>query len=237
MRVHLCDCDGCVTGLKCPITNLIFNEFSRPLNPVINRYHTASSGLFLLLFQKEQPGTLPSVETLKRLKPSFAQRYRHIPGIIRVMSVVLIIVALARPQSGNEQTKVLTEGIDIVLTVDVSGSMLAEDFEIGGKRYNRLYVIKQVVKDFIQRRNNDRIGLVVFAGMPYTQCPMTLDYGMLLQLLERIDIGMVEDGTAIGSAIASSVDRLRNTKAKKQGDYPTDGWKKQRRGNRPLYFR
>ncbi|MBF8277260.1 MAG: hypothetical protein HW390_2333, partial [Candidatus Brocadiaceae bacterium] len=122
--------------------------------------------------------------------------------------------ALARPQYGNEQTKVLTEGIDIVLTVDVSGSMKAEDFEIGGKRYNRLYVVKQVVKDFIQRRNNDRIGLVVFAGMPYTQCPMTLDYGMLLQLLERIDIGMVEDGTAIGSAIASSIDRLRDTKAK-----------------------
>ena len=92
--------------------------------------------------------------------------------------------------------------------------MLAEDFEINGKRYNRLYVIKQVVKDFIQRRNNDRIGLVVFAGLPYTQCPMTLDYGMLLQLLEKIDIGMVEDGTAIGSAIASSVDRLRNTKTK-----------------------
>ncbi|MEK7289807.1 MAG: VWA domain-containing protein [Planctomycetota bacterium] len=169
---------------------------------------------FYFYSRKSSQVPFPSVETLKRLKPSFAQRYRHIPGIIRVMSVILIIVALARPQSGNEQTKVLTEGIDIVLTVDVSGSMLAEDFEIGGKRYNRLYVIKQVVKDFIQRRNNDRIGLVVFAGMPYTQCPMTLDYGMLLQLLERIDIGMVEDGTAIGSAIASSVDRLRNTKAK-----------------------
>ncbi len=169
---------------------------------------------FYFYARKSSQVPFPSVETLRRLKPSFAQRYRHIPAIIRVMSVVLIIVALARPQSGNEQTKVLTEGIDIVLTVDVSGSMLAEDFEIGGKRYNRLYVIKQVVKDFIQRRNNDRIGLVVFAGLPYTQCPMTLDYGMLLQLLERIDIGMVEDGTAIGSAIASSVDRLRNTKAK-----------------------
>lgn len=130
------------------------------------------------------------------------------------MVIVLLVVALARPQHGNEQTKVTTEGIDIVLTVDVSGSMLAEDFEIGGNRYNRLYVIKQVVKDFIQKRTNDRIGLVVFAGRPYTQCPMTLDYGMLLQLLENVDIGMVEDGTAIGSAIGSSVDRLKNTKAK-----------------------
>lgn len=169
---------------------------------------------FYFYSRKSSQVPFPSVETLKRLKPSFSQRYRYIPDILRAMSIILIIVALARPQSGNEQTKVLTEGIDIVLAVDVSGSMLAEDFEIGGKRYNRLYVIKQVVKDFIQRRNNDRIGLVVFAGLPYTQCPMTLDYGMLLQLLERIDIGMVEDGTAIGSAIASSVDRLRNTKAK-----------------------
>jgi Ca-activated chloride channel family protein len=109
---------------------------------------------------------------------------------------------------------VTTEGIDIVLTVDISGSMLAEDFEIGGKRYNRLYVVKQVVKDFIQKRVNDRIGLVVFAGRAYTQCPMTLDYNMLLQLLEKAEIGMIEDGTAIGSAIGSSVDRLKNTKAK-----------------------
>jgi Ca-activated chloride channel family protein len=127
---------------------------------------------------------------------------------------VLLLIALARPQYGNEQTKVTTEGIDIVLAVDISGSMLAEDFEIGGKRYNRLYVTKQVVKDFIQRRTNDRIGLVVFAGRAYTQCPMTLDYGMLLQLLEKVEIGMVEDGTAIGSAIGSSVERLKNTKAK-----------------------
>ena len=134
------------------------------------------------------------------------------------------MVALARPQYGNEQTKVTTEGIDIVLAVDVSGSMLAEDFEMGGKRYNRLYVIKQVVKDFIQRRINDRIGLVVFAGRAYTQCPMTLDYGMLLQLLDKVEIGMIEDGTAIGSAISSSVDRLRGTKAKsKVGILLTDG--------------
>ena len=102
---------------------------------------------------------------------------------------MLLVVALSRPQYGNEQTKVTTEGIDIVLAVDVSGSMLAEDFEMGGKRYNRLYVIKQVVKDFIQRRINDRIGLVVFSGRAYTQCPMTLDYGMLLQLLEKVEIG------------------------------------------------
>lgn len=156
----------------------------------------------------------PSLVALKKIKPSFAQRYRHILIILRSTALVLLVVALARPQYGNEQTKVTTEGIDIVLAVDVSGSMLAEDFEIGGQRYNRLHVIKPVVKDFILKRTNDRIGLVVFAGRPYTQCPMTLDYGMLLQLLEKVEIGMVEDGTAIGSALGSSIERLKNTAAK-----------------------
>lgn len=156
----------------------------------------------------------PSLETVKRLKPSFFQRYRYVVIILRSTAIVLLVIALARPQYGNEQTKVTTEGIDIVLAVDISGSMLAEDFEIGGNRYNRLYITKQVVKDFIEKRINDRIGLVVFAGRAYTQCPMTLDYEMLLQLLEKVNIGMIEDGTAIGSAIGSSVDRLKDTKAK-----------------------
>lgn len=156
----------------------------------------------------------PSLEALKKIKPSFAQRYRHILVILRSTAIVLFVIALARPQYGNKQTKVTTEGIDIVLAVDVSGSMLAEDFEIAGRRYNRLHVVKQVVKDFIMKRTNDRIGLVVFAGRPYTQCPMTLDYGMLLQLLDKVEIGMVEDGTAIGSALGSSIERLKNTKAK-----------------------
>ena len=172
----------------------------------------------LLYFYFRRAGTnqviFPSLETVKNLKPSFFQRYRFILIILRSLVIMLFVIALARPQLGNEQTKVITEGIDIVLTVDVSGSMLAEDFEIGGKRYNRLYVVKQVVKDFIQRRANDRIGLVVFAGRAYTQCPMTTDYGMLLQLLEKVDIGMIEDGTAIGSALGASVERLKNTNAK-----------------------
>ena len=167
----------------------------------------------LIYFYFRRRGTnqilFPSLGTLKKLRPSLFQRYRSILIILRSTVIVLLLIALARPQYGNEQTKVTTEGIDIVLAVDISGSMLAEDFEIGGKRYNRLYVIKQVVKDFIQRRTNDRIGLVVFAGRAYTQCPMTLDYGMLLQLLEKVEIGMVEDGTAIGSAIGSSVERLK----------------------------
>lgn len=155
-----------------------------------------------------------SLKALKKLKPTFFQRYRYVLIILRSIAIALFVLALARPQYGNKEARVQTEGIDIVLALDVSGSMLAEDFEINGRRHNRLYVIKQVVKDFIQKRTNDRLGLVVFAGRAYTQCPMTLDYGMLLQLLEKVEIGMVEDGTAIGCGIGSSVDRLRNTKAK-----------------------
>ncbi|MDR4507555.1 MAG: VWA domain-containing protein [Candidatus Brocadiaceae bacterium] len=155
-----------------------------------------------------------SVKTLKKLKPTFWQRYRFVLIVLRSMVVVLLVIALARPQLGNKKTKVKTEGIDIVLAVDISGSMLAEDFSLDDKRYNRLYVIKQVVKDFINKRISDPMGLVAFAGQAYTQCPMTLDYGMVLQLLEEVEIGMVEDGTAIGSAIASSVARLKDTKSK-----------------------
>ncbi|MCF6147853.1 MAG: VWA domain-containing protein [Candidatus Kuenenia sp.] len=173
---------------------------------------------FLIYVYFRRKGTHPllfsSIENLKKLKPSLAQRYRHISIVLRTVAIALCIIALARPQHGNEQTRVTTEGIDIVLAVDVSGSMLAEDFEMDGKRQNRLYVVKQVVKDFINKRTTDPIGLVVFAAQGYTQCPLTLDYGILMQLLEKTEIGMLQDGTAIGSAIASSVDRLRNTKAK-----------------------
>ena len=172
---------------------------------------------FLLYVYFRQKGTHPlifsSIKNLKKLKPSLAQRYRHIIIVLRSLAIALCIIALARPQQGNEQTKVKTEGIDIVLAVDISGSMLAEDFEMDGKRQNRLYVVKQVVKDFINKRSTDPIGLVVFSAHAYTQCPLTLDYGILLQFLEKTEIGLLEDGTAIGSAIASSVDRLRNTKA------------------------
>jgi Ca-activated chloride channel family protein len=133
---------------------------------------------------------------------------------LRLAAIVLFIIALARPRTPLEESRVETEGIDIVLTVDCSGSMLAEDFTIAGKRYNRLAVVKDVVKDFIQARKNDRIGIVAFAARAYTVCPLTLDYDWLLQNLERVEIGTIEDGTAVGSALSSSLNRLRDTKAK-----------------------
>jgi Ca-activated chloride channel family protein len=125
-----------------------------------------------------------------------------------------LIVALARPQQGRTLTHVEASGIDIMLALDVSKSMLAEDFTIGGQRANRLEAVKQVTEKFIVGRPNDRIGIVAFAGRPYLVSPLTLDHDWLLQNLERIRIGLVEDGTAIGSAIASASNRLKDREAK-----------------------
>ena len=121
-----------------------------------------------------------------------------------LMAAVLLCVALARPQTGATQVTVRSEGIDIVLALDVSGSMRAEDF----KPDNRLGVAKNVAKSFIAGRQGDRIGLVVFAGGAYTQCPLTLDYGVLADLLDEVDFGQ-PDGTAVGMAVATAVNRLR----------------------------
>jgi len=129
-------------------------------------------------------------------------------------ALVLLVIALMRPREGLEETKVRTEGIDIVLALDVSGSMKAEDFTIEGRRRNRLYVVKEVVRDFIQRRPHDRIGIVVFGERPYTLCPLTLDKSVLFQFLERATFGIAGDSTAIGEGITTSLNRLRITKAK-----------------------
>mgnify|MGYP003986819241 FL=1 len=155
-----------------------------------------------------------SLNYFKRIEQGSSVKYRHILITLRVLIIILLVIALARPQSGKAHSKVTTEGIDIILALDVSGSMLAEDFHLKNKRRNRLYVSKEVVKDFIEWRENDRIGMVVFAGQAYTQCPLTLDYDVLLQFLEKVEIGMVEDGTAIGSAIGVCVNRLKTSKAK-----------------------
>jgi len=155
-----------------------------------------------------------SVNELKQISPSWALWARHGLLLLRCITVILLVVAIARPQKGREETRVSTEGIDIMLAVDVSTSMRAEDFLINGERHNRLYVVKKVVRDFINKRQNDRIGIVAFAGRPYTLCPLTFDHGWLLQQLDRAEIGMIEDRTAIGSAIAISTNRLRASTAK-----------------------
>lgn len=134
--------------------------------------------------------------------------------LLPILAGVLMIIGLARPQRVHDRTEVTANGIDIVLGLDVSGSMQALDFAIGNRRVNRIAVVKSVVSKFIDERINDRIGIIAFAGAPYLVSPITLDHGWLQQNLERVDIGAVDDGTAIGSAIAAGVNHLRATPAK-----------------------
>lgn len=151
---------------------------------------------------------------LSGLKPTL--KLRLLRGIIflRMLAVFLIISAMARPQLMLQESRIETEGIDIVLAVDTSTSMLAEDFELGGKRENRLEVVRDVVKNFISNRKSDRMGIVAFAAHAYTVAPLTLDYGWLMQNLERVKIGMIEDGTAIGSGLSTALNRLKDSEAK-----------------------
>ena len=131
-----------------------------------------------------------------------------------LLAGALMILGLARPQRAHSRTEVSANGIDIVLDLDVSGSMQALDFQIDHQRVNRIEVVKSVVSKFIDQRPDDRIGLIAFAGAPYLVSPITLDHDWLQQNLERVTAGAIDDGTAIGSAIAASVNRLRLTTAK-----------------------
>ena len=134
--------------------------------------------------------------------------------VLRGAVLVLFVVALARPQLGRSESKVRTEGIDIVLVVDISGSMQAMDYEKNGQRESRIDAVKDVVRDFIRARPNDRIGMVVFGTRAYVASPLTLDHDWLERNLDRVRIGLVEGNTAIGAGIGTAVNRLRDTKAK-----------------------
>jgi Ca-activated chloride channel family protein len=127
----------------------------------------------------------------------------------RVAAITLLIIVLARPQSTNKFQNISTEGIDIVLTLDISGSMLARDF-----KPDRLEASKNVATEFISGRPYDRIGLVVFSGESFTQCPLTSDHAVLINLLRDIESGMIEDGTAIGNGLATAVNRIKDSEAK-----------------------
>lgn len=148
--------------------------------------------------------------TLSRLRPSLWSRLFWLPLALRMMAVTLLVVALARPQQGAAGEEVASEGVDIMLVIDISSSMLAEDF----RPRNRLHVAKEVVSDFIQRRHNDRLGMIVFARYALTKTPLTLDHDILLSHLDDVQIGAVADGTAIGNAIATAVNRLKDSEAK-----------------------
>jgi Ca-activated chloride channel family protein len=151
------------------------------------------------------------IHVIKRVGKTAKQRLRHSLFLLRLLFISLIILAFARPQSGSQMRETTTEGVDIILALDVSSSMLAEDF----KPKNRLEAAKTVAEEFIQGRQNDRLGLVIFAGESFTQCPLTLDYGVLMTLLQDIKVADQDwDGTAIGMGIVNAVNRLRDSKAK-----------------------
>jgi Ca-activated chloride channel family protein len=135
---------------------------------------------------------------------------RHVIFGAEMLALALAVTALARPQQGTQEEEFLTEGIDIIVALDASGSMAAEDF----LPRNRLYVAKLVVSKFVEGLKNDRLGFVVFAARAYTRCPLTLDYGVLLNVLDQVQLGSMEDGTAIGNALATCLNRLRSSKAK-----------------------
>jgi Ca-activated chloride channel family protein len=134
---------------------------------------------------------------------------RHLLAVFRLIVIILVILVLARPQSTNQWEQVTSEGIDIVLCMDVSGSMRAMDF-----KPNRLEASKNVAIEFVNARQDDRFGLVVFAGESYTQCPMTTDRAVVINFLKEINFGVIEDGTAIGMGLATAVNRIKDSKAK-----------------------
>jgi Ca-activated chloride channel homolog len=173
----------------------------------------------LIIFWRGGRGPVAAVEYSDvSLARDIARRTRsRIAGLVWLLPIIaaaLMIVGLARPQRTHSRTEVTAKGIDIVLGLDVSGSMQALDFLVDQHRVNRIAVVKSVVSRFIDERPNDRIGLIAFAASPYIVSPLTLDHDWLLQNLERINVGIGDDGTAIGSAIAAAVNHLRTTTAK-----------------------
>jgi len=173
----------------------------------------------LVMLWRGRQGPIAAIEysdvgLVRELARSSRSRVGRWVWLLPIVAGLLMIVGLARPQRAHGRTEVTVDGIDIVLGLDVSGSMQALDFTIDRHRVNRIEVVKSVVSKFIEQRPDDRIGLIAFAGAPYLVSPITLDHDWLQQNLERVSIGSGDDGTAIGSAIAASVNRLRETPAK-----------------------
>ncbi len=164
--------------------------------------------------KKESSFRFPSTAIIEDVSKGWKARFYRLPLYLRWLAIFLLIIGLCGPRKVLDQTIVESEGIDIVLSLDVSGSMAAEDFTINGKRLNRLEAIKSVVKEFIDQRASDRLGLIVFGARAYTVCPLTTDYKWLKENLSRVTLGLVEDGTAIGSGIASGILRFKDSHAK-----------------------
>ena len=150
----------------------------------------------------------PVVDRLVRADRRRTGRWRHVPFGLRILALALLLIAFARPQTGVTAENVATDGIDIVLVLDLSSSMLAQDLEP-----NRIGAAREAAASFVRRRPNDRIGLVVFAGEAFTQAPLTLDHRVVTTLIEELEVGVIEDGTAIGMGLATAVKRLDDSSA------------------------
>jgi Ca-activated chloride channel family protein len=162
----------------------------------------------------KQKKSVPTIQisTLKGFgekKISFRNILKHVLFAFRILSFSFLVLALARPQSTNSWQNVSTEGIDIIISLDISGSMLAQDF-----KPDRLEASKSIASEFINSRPNDRMGLVVFSGKSFTQCPLTTDHAVLINLFKGIKFGLIDDGTAMGEGIATAVNRIKNSTAK-----------------------
>jgi len=152
--------------------------------------------------------TVSSIENYKRSKKTFKEKIIHLPFFLRLLAIICLIVALARPQRNFDRSDFKVEGIDIMLTLDISGSMLAEDF-----KPNRLEAAKKVALDFIGSRPNDRIGLVLFSSEAFLQCPLTIDHAKLQSLFGSVKSGIINDGTAIGDGLGLAVYHIKKSKA------------------------
>ena len=173
------------------------------------------AGWILVLVRRRPPGiTFSTASRLAALAGSRSRLVAQVPLFLRVACLILLVISAARPQFYNVSREILSPGVDIMLCLDTSGSMRALDFQLNGDRVTRLTAVKKVVSDFIIKRQMDRIGLVVFGEEAFTQSPLTLDKGLLLGLVDKMEIGMAGDSTAIGSAIAIGGKRLKDLKAK-----------------------
>lgn len=158
--------------------------------------------------KKQAAITYSSLKVVEKIKPTIKERLIHLPFAVRMLALIFLIIALARPQNFSAGQSINAEGIDISMVLDISGSMLAEDF-----KPNRLEAAKSVIDNFVSARTTDRIGLVIFSREAFTQCPLTIDYSVLRNLLGDIRTGMIEDGTAIGNGIANGINRLKDSDA------------------------
>ncbi len=171
--------------------------------------------VYLRYYRRRRPRVrFSDLYGIRNLYPGFGVLIQPLFPILYTIGLVLLVIALARPQKGLVQREVHTEGVDIILLVDVSPSMAAEDFSTVSERMNRLDAAKKVIDSFIRSRPDDRIGVVAFAAVPYSIAPLTLDHGWILQQVQRLESGSLGDATGIGDSLASAVNRLRESEAK-----------------------